>query len=184
MPNLLQVKLLGNPVLNQIAEPISVIDDFLKQLIEDMIYTMYETDGIGLAAPQVGVSLRLIVCDAEYHEKEKRKPIIIINPDIIEYEGEIIKEEGCLSLPNVYENIKRFEYIKMHYQDMKLRKTYLDATGLLSICLQHENDHLNGITLYEKINQFQKMSNAFKFKKIKEKGSFMSNNLEYVNNQE
>ena len=177
MPEILEVKLLGNPILSKKALNITKITPYIKELIENMIFTMYETNGVGLAAPQVGESIKLFVCDAFYSDQHDKNPLVIINPEFIEYDGEDIREEGCLSLPNVYEKVKRFAWVKMKYYDISLKENIIEADELFAVVLQHEYDHLNGITLFDKMNPVRKMSNAFKLKAIKEKGSQMSENV-------
>ncbi len=157
------------PVLKKIAEPITEFNDDLKKLCKDMLYTMYHAPGIGLAAPQIGKSIRLFVMDIDFNREEVTRadgtkdyelsnfnPLILINPEIEKVEGEILYEEGCLSLPGLYEEVKRVEKIKVHYQDVEGNKHTLDADGLLSVCIQHENDHLEGIVFLERLSTLKR----------------------------
>ena len=157
------------PVLKKIAEPITEFNDDLKKLCKDMLYTMYHAPGIGLAAPQVGKSIRLFVMDIDFNREEVTRadgtkdyelsnfnPLILINPEIEKVEGEILYEEGCLSLPGLYEEVKRVEKIKVHYQDVDGNKHTRDADGLLSVCIQHENDHLEGIVFLERLSTLKR----------------------------
>jgi peptide deformylase len=180
VPNLLEIKYHGNPVLHQIAEKVDIFDSALKNIISDMIFTMYHNDGVGLAAPQVGFSKRLFVIDDFSEDTETKNAIVLINPEILEVDGEIIKEEGCLSLPGVFEKIKRFEYVKIQYFDFFQKSHILEAEDLFAVALQHEYDHVDGITLFNKFNKITKMSHAFKLKKISEKGCKMSSEVTIV----
>ena len=153
----------------------------LKELVFDMIYTMYEAPGIGLAAPQVGKSLRFFVSDTTFEREEIEEskeeeteyrninlnPKVYINPQITKSSGEVLYEEGCLSVPGVYEEVKRFEKITLEYQDLEGERHSLEAEGLESICLQHELDHLNGIVFIEKLSPMKKMLVTKKFLKKK-----------------
>ena len=131
-----------------------------------MLYTMYQTPGIGLAAPQVGQSLRIFVLDVDYTREESSSeinsektykfenlnPLIFINPVIKNKEGQITYEEGCLSLPGLYEEVNRFESIVVDYQDVDGQNKTMSANELLSICIQHENDHLDGVVFLERLS--------------------------------
>ena len=168
------------PVLKQVAKEVVDFNDELSELVIDMLHTMYMAPGIGLAAPQIGKSLRLFVSDIDFEREEVEdeehptyrninlNPRVFINPKIIAKEGEILFEEGCLSVPGIYEKVKRFEKITLEYQDLDGKKQSLSAEGLESVCLQHELDHLNGIVFIEKLSplkqqfvrkQFQKKQN-------------------------
>lgn len=170
-----------DPVLSTVAAPVTVFDAELEKLAMDMIYTMYVTPGIGLAAPQVGVSKRLFVIDVEYDREviknsegrdefrySNMNPMVVINPVFKEKTGSTTYEEGCLSVPGVYEEVKRSENVVMEFQDIKGNKHTLNAEGLFAICLQHENDHLDGIVFIERLSNLKK--NFFKKKLAKEKG--------------
>jgi peptide deformylase len=170
------------PILKKIAEPVTVFDDHFRALCFDMLYTMYHAPGIGLAAPQVGVSQRFFVMDIGY-EREKVinadgkeffelsdfQPRIIVNPHFSHREGEILYEEGCLSVPGVYEEVKRSEKIHLKYQDMWGNHHQLDAEDLFSICLQHENDHLDGIVFLERLTSFKRKFLTEKYLKNRQK---------------
>lgn len=166
-----------NPVLTKVAEDVEVFDDELKSLCRDMLYTMYHAPGIGLAAPQIGISKRIFVLDVDYEKKEIEEdsdqyslynfnPLILINPIIKDKKEEIVYQEGCLSLPGIYEDVKRAKDIVVDYKDLDGNEQTLEATDLLSICIQHENDHLDGIVFIERLSNFKK--NFFKKKLIKE----------------
>lgn len=170
-----------DPVLSAVATPVTEFNAELEELAMNMIYTMYTTPGIGLAAPQVGVSKRMFVLDVEYDREVVKnsegrdefrysnlEPLIVINPVFKDKKGSTVYEEGCLSVPGIYEEVKRSESLVMEFQDIKGEKHSLDAEGLLAICLQHENDHLDGIVFIERLSNLKK--NLFKKKLAKEKG--------------
>lgn len=166
------------PVLKVIAKPVTDFNDELKSLVIDMLHTMYNAPGIGLAAPQIGKSLRFFVSDIDFETKDtdpendeapleysNLNPKVFINPKIKKSSGEIIYEEGCLSVPGVYEEVKRYESITLEYQDLSGKTCEIEAEGLKSVCLQHELDHLNGIVFIEKLNPMKKMLITKKFLK-------------------
>lgn len=127
--------------LRLVAKPIETFDDALQTLIEDMFETMYDARGVGLAAPQIGVSLRLSVIDIV---GDKKNQLVIINPEIIHAEGEKEFEEGCLSVPGAYDTVIRAEKVKVKALDRLGKPIEIEGEGLLGECLQHEIDHLNG----------------------------------------
>jgi len=127
--------------LRTIAKPVERFDEQLSKVIDDMFETMYEAPGIGLAATQVDFHYRLIVIDVS---EENDQPLVFINPEILEKEGEEEMEEGCLSVPGVYEAVKRAEKVKVRALDRNGEIFELEADGLLAVCIQHEIDHLEG----------------------------------------
>lgn len=134
-----------DPILRKKSRPIEKIDDRITQLIDDMIDTMYDADGVGLAAPQIGVLKRIIVIDVGDGIIE------LINPEIIEVSGSQIDVEGCLSLPNTNGNVERPNYAKVKGLNRKGEKIYIEGEELLARALCHEIDHLNGILFIDKI---------------------------------
>ena len=180
MPNLLQVKLYGCEILKRVAEPIKELTPEIKVFIEDLIYTMYETDGVGIAAPQVGYSKRIFICDPHYSKTEVKSPIVCINPEFIEFEGEYMSEEGCLSVPNIFEKVRRFETVKMQYRDMAWNLQTITADEMFAVILQHELDHLNGISLIDRISPLRKMALGFKLNRIVQKSQQMFNSVEVI----
>ena len=130
-----------DPRLRTKATPISVVDDELRTFIDDMFETMYEAPGIGLAATQVDVHKRLLVTDVS---GDKDEPFVLINPEILEKDGVIVTDEGCLSVPGYYEEVERAERIKVRFLDREGGDVELEAHGLLAVCIQHEVDHLDG----------------------------------------
>ncbi|HSW64205.1 MAG TPA: peptide deformylase [Dissulfurispiraceae bacterium] len=151
----LDIKTYPADVLKLKAKPIQSVDDDLRQLIDDMIETMHEAHGIGLAAPQVGVSQRLVVLDLSSREKEL--PILVlINPEIIEADGIVESEEGCLSIPECLMSIKRAEKVKVRAIDPAGKTIEIDAEGLLARALQHELDHLDGVVLFDRLSALKR----------------------------
>ena len=127
--------------LRRISEAITTFDRDLKRLSDNMLTTMYEEKGIGLAAPQVNKPVRLIVMDIS---EDRDQPLVFVNPVVSSFEGKVESNEGCLSVPDIKTDIKRHETITLNAQNLKGTAISLEAGGLLSICIQHEIDHLNG----------------------------------------
>lgn len=136
-------------VLVKPAEPVETIDDEVRRLIDDMVETMYAAPGIGLAAPQVGVSRRIITVDAAAKEKSATL-IVLINPEIKDAEGEVESEEGCLSLPDFKTTIRRAGKVRVEGMNARGGKISVTAEGLLAVALQHEIDHLNGTLILDR----------------------------------
>lgn len=132
---------LPDPRLRQISKDVVVFDEKLHQLIDDMFETMYHAKGVGLAAPQIGINIRLSVIDVVGDKKEQ---IVIINPEIIASEGKVEYQEGCLSVPSAYDTVCRAETVTIRAQDKFGNWFEKTASGLLGECFQHEIDHLNG----------------------------------------
>jgi len=130
-----------DPRLRTVARPVKEVDTRLRQLIDDMFETMYAAPGIGLAATQVDVHERLLVLDVS---EDKTTPLVFINPEILESEGSQVYQEGCLSVPGIYADVKRAEKIRVRALDRDGQSFELNADGLLAVCIQHEMDHLAG----------------------------------------
>jgi peptide deformylase len=130
-----------DPRLRKVALPVETVDVTIQQLIDDMLETMYAAPGIGLAATQVNVHKRVIVIDVS---EKKNQPLVLINPTLLHTQGTAECQEGCLSIPSVFETIKRAETVKVSALGRDGEPFELDAEGLLAVCLQHEIDHLNG----------------------------------------
>lgn len=130
-----------DPRLRKSALPVETVDDRIRTLVSDMLETMYEAPGIGLAATQVNVQKRIVVMDVS---ETKDQPLVFINPTLLEREGESELEEGCLSVPGFYEAVKRAARVRVSALDRDGDPFELDASGLLAVCIQHELDHLDG----------------------------------------
>lgn len=137
------------------GEDVVQFDDELHALIEDMAETMYAAPGVGLAAPQIGVSKRLFIIDIA-DEDEPSDLQVFINPEFVEKQGELMFEEGCLSFPGVREEIKRFEWVKVRAQNAEGKTFEIETDGLLAIALQHENDHLEGKLMIDRLSALKK----------------------------
>ena len=133
----------GNPVLEKPAEKVTVFDEELKKLVEDMFESMYAARGVGLAAPQIGISLRLAVVDVSFKEDPDAK-IVLVNPEIIHKEGRHAQSEGCLSIPDFRENVTRAKIVTVRAQDLDGKVFERTGDDLLARAFQHETDHLNG----------------------------------------
>ncbi len=151
-------------VLQKECEPVDEIDDSIRELVDDMIETMYHARGIGLAAPQIGVLKRITVIDPTAGEEEDNLHVFI-NPEIIEAEGRITWEEGCLSIPGVYENVDRAARIKVRALDRNGDPFEIEASDLLSVCIQHEIDHLDGVLFLEHLSRLKRRIVLKKYKK-------------------
>jgi peptide deformylase len=149
--------------LRTVAKPVDVVDESIRQLIDDMFETMYEAPGIGLAATQVDVHKRVVVIDVS---KEKDQPLCLINPEIIEKDGVEECDEGCLSVPGFYESVTRAEHIKVRALDRDGNAFELETGELLAVCIQHELDHLDGKLFVDYLSVLKR--NRIKAKLIKQ----------------
>ena len=138
---ILEIVKAGDPGLKQECEIVDKIDSKIRKLLTNMAETMYKADGVGLAAPQIGVNKCIVVMDVG----DENGLIEMVNPEIVETEGSMIDSEGCLSVPNVFGDVERFEKVTVEYLNRCGKKKRLTATGLLSRCIQHETDHLKGV---------------------------------------
>ena len=144
----LKMRRYGDPVLRRRAEPVREITEELRRTVADMIDTMYDESGIGLAAPQVGLSLRLMVVGDE----RGRDPRGLVNPVIVEHGGEVTSEEGCLSIPGIYADVTRAEWVRLEAQDLEGAPVTITARGLRARVLQHEIDHLDGVLFIDRLD--------------------------------
>jgi peptide deformylase len=144
----LSVRKYGDPVLRRRAKAVEAVTPDIKRMIADMVDTMYDEVGLGLAAPQVGISLRLMVVGDE----DGREPRALINPVIAEQGGEIVAEEGCLSIPGVFAPVKRAEWVRLEAQDEQGRPVSISARGLRARVFQHEMDHLDGVLFIDRLD--------------------------------
>ncbi len=160
----LNIVLYPDPVLRKETEPITVFDDSLKKLAEDMAETMYEAPGIGLAAPQVGESVKLIVVDTSKDREQKKSYLVMANPVITSHEGSQVDEEGCLSVPELTSKVRRYKKITVTYQDLAGKQVELTTEDRFAVVLQHEIDHINGILFLDHLSSLKR--NLYK-KKVK-----------------
>ena len=158
----LEIHYLGDRVLRQPAKRVAKVDQSIRQLAQEMLQTMYSADGIGLAAPQVGINKQIIVIDCEPDNPEN-PPLVIINPVIKRFGRSLCDaQEGCLSIPGVYLDVRRPEEIEVAYKDENGRPQSLKATGLLSRAIQHEMDHLNGVMFVDRVENALALTDELK----------------------
>ena len=151
-----QILVIPDPLLRKVSEPVNSVNTEIKNLMDDMLETMYAAPGIGLAAVQVGVLKRIIVVDLS-RDGEKKNPLFIVNPEITSKSNDLISyEEGCLSIPNQFAEVKRPSSCKVNFLDYNGKKKEIDADGLLATCIQHEVDHLNGILFIDHLSKLKK----------------------------
>lgn len=153
---ILNIRKFPDPILKRKAEPVKEITGEIQRLIDDMAETMYAAPGVGLAAPQIGISIQLVVIDTNGRDNEKKELITLINPQIIERTGETLWEEGCLSVTEYTADVKRAERVVVKGLDREGKETEITGEGLLSIVLQHEIDHLNGILFIDRLSLIKK----------------------------
>lgn len=164
---ILEILTYPNPILREVSQPVVNFDSKLKKLVEDMLETMYDAKGIGLAAPQVGQLIQLLVIDTRPQDKKGRRydyddltelekkisqPLVLINPQIVKGYGSTTFDEGCLSVPSFFETVKRFEKIDVKAYDVDGNPFEFTVDGLLAICIQHEMDHLEGTLFIDHIS--------------------------------
>ena len=179
---LLTILTIPDPILKRRANPVETVDDEVRALLADMLETMYDALGIGLAAPQVGVSRRLVVLDVaerraaeegdESAEAEEApvepRPMKLVNPEIVWTSEETsVYEEGCLSIPEYYEDVERPAAVRVRYQDETGEVHEIEADGLLATCLQHEIDHLDGVLFLDHISRLKRDRVTKRFAKAK-----------------
>ena len=151
-----QILVIPDPLLRKVSEPVNSVDTEVKNLMDDMLETMYAAPGIGLAAVQIGVLKRIIVIDLS-KGGEKKNPLFIVNPQITFKSDNLISyEEGCLSIPNQFAEVKRPSSCEVNFLDYDGKKKEINADGLLATCIQHEVDHLNGILFIDHLSKLKK----------------------------
>ena len=154
-----------NPLLKQVSTPVERVDDDLRALMDDMLETMYAAPGIGLAAIQVGEPVRVIVMDLA-REEEPPQPRYFVNPEITWASEELaVREEGCLSVPDIYDEVERPAQVKIRYLNYQGETVEEDAEGLLAVCIQHELDHCNGVLFIDHLSRLKRARAVAKVKK-------------------
>jgi peptide deformylase len=159
------------PVLLKPGEPVTEFNDELRQLAADMFETMYAEQGVGLAAPQVGVSKRLIVIDLS-SGKEPSSKIVLVNPEIIQKEGKAYGEEGCLSFPEIHEKVQRFAKVRVRAQNEHGEWFERDGDDLLARCFQHEIDHVDGVVFLDRMSALKRDLIKRKIRKLQREGGW------------
>lgn len=161
-----EILVVPNPVLKQVSETVRVVDDELRGLMDDMLETMYAAPGIGLAAIQVGVPKRVIVMDLA-RDGEEAQPRYFVNPEILWASEETAPyEEGCLSVPEIYDEVERPSQVKLKYLDYQGEEIVEDAEGLFAVCIQHEMDHLDGVLFIDHLSRLKREQAIKKVKKL------------------
>jgi peptide deformylase len=157
--------ILPDPRLRLVSEPVKAVTDEIRGLAEDMLETMYDAPGVGLAAIQIGVPKRVVTIDVSKDEND-RQPIVLINPEVTwASEEKRVYEEGCLSIPEYYEEVERPDRIRFRYMNLKGETVEQEGEGLLATCVQHEIDHLNGILFIDHISRLKRERTIKKFTK-------------------
>ncbi|WP_309083853.1 peptide deformylase [Chelativorans sp.] len=158
--------LLPDPLLRQVSKPVERVDDNLRKFADDMVETMYDAPGIGLAAIQVGEPLRMLVLDVA-EKDEPKNPQVFINPEILARSDERnLHEEGCLSIPDYYAEVERPAEVTVKYIGLDGKEHVVEANGILATCLQHEIDHLNGVLFIDYLSKLKRDIVVRKFKKL------------------
>ncbi|WP_294946572.1 peptide deformylase [Sulfurivirga sp.] len=157
----LDIRLYPDEILRTQCKPVEMSDE-IANLIDDMLYTMYDAPGIGLAAPQVGRDIRVLVADVT---EDKSQPIALVNPEIVASDGLIEYEEGCLSLPGIYAKVRRPSKVKVRGLDRDGQPVEIEAEDLLAVCLQHEIDHLNGVLFIDHLSGLKRNRLLQKYRK-------------------
>ncbi len=160
-----------DPILQKPAEPVTVFDAELRQLVDDMFTSMYDAQGIGLAAPQIGISKRLTVIDLSFQKKPEDK-IVLINPEVIEIKGKQVEEEGCLSLPEIRDRVVRAAEVKVRAQDAEGKPIEVEGSELLARAIQHEIDHLDGILFIFRLSRLKRDLQLRKIRKLQRAGEW------------
>jgi peptide deformylase len=157
--------ILPDPLLRTVSKPIKTVDTATRKLMDDMLETMYEAPGIGLAAVQIGIPQRLVVIDTSKEDEEKQ-PLFLVNPEIVwSSEEEADYEEGCLSIPEFFDMVTRPKEVKVRYLDRKGEANEMHCSGVLATCVQHEIDHLNGVLFIDYITKLKRDRVVKKFTK-------------------
>ena len=160
-----EILVVPHPVLKQVSKPVAVVDDALRVLMDDMLETMYEAPGIGLAAIQIGVAQRVIVMDLA-REDEPKTPRYFVNPEIVWASDELFAyEEGCLSVPEYYDSVERPARVRLRYINYAGDTVEEEAGGLYAVCIQHEMDHLEGVLFIDHLSRLKRERAVAKVKK-------------------
>lgn len=162
------IVLMGDPILRKPGEDVTDFDDGLEELVQDMFETMYHAEGIGLAAPQIGLSRRVIVVDLQAQEDEEPRRLAVVNPVVSWQSEETEKQsEGCLSIPGLEEVVKRPASVRVEGRDPEGKELVVEADGLFSRALQHEIDHVNGILFVDRVSPLKRKMLLKKWKKLR-----------------
>jgi len=178
-PRILPIRIYGDGILRKKCQPVKEIDNEIRSFAADLVATMYEKDGVGLAAPQVGVDLCIFVVDPDWYKTNQKKPTVFINPKFISMSGVTAQDEGCLSLPEIYAEVKRAEKIEIEALDLEGNRKRYEIEGFFARAVQHENDHLDGILFIDRISKLKLLSLKWKLKDLEQKTDRNGVNLDY-----
>lgn len=153
------------------CDPVDEVDDEVRQLVDDLAETMYDAPGVGLAAPQVGVTKRVTVIDVSEHDEPYENLHVLINPEIVDREGTQTWEEGCLSFPGLHGDVQRSEWVKVEATNRDGERYTVEGDGLLAVCLQHEIDHLDGVLFIERMSPLKRRMALKEYKRIRSRMS-------------
>ncbi|RLK47154.1 peptide deformylase [Alkalispirillum mobile] len=165
---ILDILVYPDPRLREVAQPVEQVDDDIRYLADDMLETMYDAKGIGLAATQVGVNQRVVVMDLV--DEGEPEPLVLINPEILSREGAAMGQEGCLSIPGFYEDVERAERIRFRALDRDGEPFEQEAEGLMAVCVQHEIDHLDGKLFVDYLSELKRKRIRRKLEKLVRQG--------------
>ncbi|MGI4855241.1 MAG: peptide deformylase [Janthinobacterium lividum] len=160
-----------DPLLARKADPVTVFDQELAKLVDDMFESMYAAEGIGLAAPQIAISKRIFIVDVSFGKEPKDK-LVLINPEILTHEGKQSEEEGCLSLPDIRDKVSRAARVRVRAQDVKGKWFEVDGDELLARAFQHENDHLDGILFIDRVSRLKRELILRRIHKLQKNGEW------------
>ena len=166
-----EILIIPDPALRQVCEPVETVDDSVRALMDDMLATMYDAPGVGLAAPQIGVLKRIFVADVSKDETAP-VPLFFVNPEVVwTSETMNVHEEGCLSIPEYYEEVERPAQCRVRYLDRDGKEREIECDGLLATCVQHEIDHLNGVLFIDYISRLKRERGTRKFAKARKRAA-------------
>ncbi len=174
---IVKIRLYGDPVLRKVSEPVTEIDDEIRDLFDGLIDTVEDAGGVGLAAPQIGVSKRVIVV-VDIDEEGRRSPFLLVNPEIVSACGEQAVEEGCLSIPEIYAKVRRPQSLVVKGLDQEGREVDIEASGLSARAFAHEIDHLDGILFVDRIGMVKRSLIKRKLNEIKKQAKEMLKSLQ------
>lgn len=169
----LKIVIAPDSKLQKKAEPVTKIDDEVKQILEEMLEVMYKANGVGLAGPQVGINKQLVVVDTTFDGNSGKNPMFFINPQIIEFSKELnTYNEGCLSLPNIFDDVERPATCTVKALDFNGKEFTMQCDGLLATCIQHEVDHLNGVIFVDHLSRLKRNRALTKLTKSKKRKEY------------
>jgi peptide deformylase len=177
-PQILPIRIYGDETLRKKCRPVEKIDKEIRNFAADLVATMYEKDGVGLAAPQVGIDLCMFVVDPDWFRTNQKNPTIFINPKFLAISGITSQEEGCLSLPEIFAEVKRAEKIEIEATDLEGNRKRYEIEGFFARAVQHENDHLDGILFIDRISKLKLLSLKWKLKNLEQKTDRSGVNLD------